>query len=85
MSDTTSTLNKELADARIPFSNKAHFLIGVKGPVRIVGQCKKYTSKDNIGHMKEFVTTSNYVYNRSYRVGEILPDWFKSERGHIIG
>lgn len=71
--------------ARIPFSNKAHFLFGIKGPIRIVGQCKKYTSKDNVGHMKEFVQTLGSVYNKSFRAGEILPDWFKIERGTIIG
>lgn len=71
--------------ARISFPQKAHFLFGTKGPIRIVGQCKKYTSKDNVGHMKEFVTTMNNVYNKSYRAGEILPDWFKMENGTIIG
>lgn len=71
--------------ARISFPQKSHFLSGVKGPIRIVGQCKKYTNKDNVGHMKEFVTTMNNVYNKSYRVGEILPEWFKLEKGNIIG
>lgn len=71
--------------ARIPFPEKAHFLFGVKGPVRIVGQCKKYSVKDNVGHMKEFVQTLDHVHNRSYRAGEILPDWFKLERGAILG
>lgn len=71
--------------ARISFPQKSHFLFGVKGPIRIVGQCKKYTNKDNVGHMKEFVTTMNNVYNKSYRVGEILPEWFKLEKGNIIG
>ena len=46
---------------------------------------QKYANKDNVGHMKEFVTTMNNVYNKSYRAGEILPDWFKLERGDIIG
>ena len=71
--------------ARIPFSNSSHFLFGVKGPIRIVGQCKKYTCKDNISHMKEFVQTLNHVYNKSYRPGEILPDWFQTGKGSIIG
>lgn len=71
--------------ARIPFSINSHFLFGIKGPIRIIGQCKQYSSKDNVGHMKEFITTMNNVYNRSYRVGEILPDWFKIENGDIIG
>lgn len=71
--------------ARIPFSGKSHFLFGIKGPIRIVGQCKKYSTKDNVGHMKEFVQTLGNVYNRSYRAGEILPDWFKVGKGDIIG
>lgn len=71
--------------ARIPFSAKSHFLFGIKGPIRIVGQCKKYTCKDKVGHMREFVTTLDNVYNRSYRAGEILPEWFKLEKGTIIG
>ena len=25
------------------------------------------------------------MYNKSYRVGEILPDWFKLGKGNIIG
>lgn len=45
--------------ARISFPQKAHFLFGTKGPIRIVGQCKKYANRDNVGHMKEFVTTMN--------------------------
>ena len=71
--------------ARISFPQKAHFLFGTKGPIRIVGQCKKYANRDNVGHMKEFVTTMNNVYNKSYRAGEILPDWFKLEKGDISG
>lgn len=71
--------------ARIPFSKKSHFIFGRKGPIRIVGQCKKYAGKDNVGNMKEFVTTLNNVYNKSFRVGEILPEWFKLEKGDIIG
>ena len=50
-----------------------------------MGQCKKYSTKDNVGHMKEFVQTLGNVYNRSYRAGEILPDWFKVGKGDIIG
>ncbi len=71
--------------ARIPFNRKSHFLFGIKGPIRVVGQCKQYEKKDSIGHMKEFVQTMNNVYNKSYRAGEILPDWFQAEKGSIIG
>ena len=39
--------------ARIPFSKKSHYFFGIKGPIRIVGQCKKYSTKDKVGNMKE--------------------------------
>lgn len=71
--------------AKITFPSKAHFLFGNKGPIRIIGQCKKYATKDKIGHMKEFTQTLTHVYNLSYRAGEILPDWFKDSNGPIIG
>lgn len=71
--------------AQIPFSQTAHFFFGVKGPIRIVGQCKKYSSRDNVGHMNEFVQTLSNVYNNSFRAGKILPHWFKQENGIIIG
>lgn len=71
--------------ASIKFSTNAHFLFGIKGPIRIIGQCKKYNTKDNIGHMKEFTQTLNNVYNLSFRPGEILPLWFKQDKGPIYG
>lgn len=71
--------------ASIKFSASAHYLFGTKGPLRIVGQCKKYSSSDNVGHMMEFIQTLQYVYNHSYRPGEVLPNWFKANPGPIIG
>lgn len=71
--------------AQIQFSETAHFLFGLKGPIRIVGQCKKYATRANASHMKEFLLTLNNVYNISYRAGEVIPMWFKTGKGPIIG
>lgn len=71
--------------ARIPFSKQAHYFFGVKGPIRVVGQCKKYNTKDNVGNMKEFLQTLNFVHNNSFRAGDTMPNWFKLEKGMIIG
>lgn len=71
--------------ASIKFSNSAHHLFGTKGPLRIIGQCKKYSSKDNVGHMKEFIQTIDTVHNQSFRAGQVLPSWFKTSAGPIIG
>ncbi|MDY6339110.1 MAG: restriction endonuclease [Saccharofermentans sp.] len=71
--------------ARIPFSKDDHFFFGIKGPIRIVGQCKKYSKKDNVIHMKEFKSSLDFVHTCSFRIGETLPSWFRSEKGIIIG
>lgn len=71
--------------ARIPFSKKAHHFFGIKGPIRVVGQCKKFNKKDNVGNMKEFIQTLDFVHNNSFRAGETMPNWFKLEKGIIIG
>lgn len=71
--------------AQIRFPPKAHFLFGAKGPIRIIGQCKFYSTKDTVGHMKEFVQTINDVHNWTFRAGGILPAWFKNGAGPIIG
>lgn len=68
----------------ITFTKKAHYLFGIKGPLRIIGQCKKHSSKAKVSHIKEFITTMDQVYNWSYRMGNILPLWFKECGGYII-
>lgn len=71
--------------AQIRFSESAHFIFGTKGPVRIIGQSKKYSTSVQKSAVKEFITTLNDVHNLSYRVGEILPTWFRTNSGPIIG
>lgn len=71
--------------ARIPFSKTAHFFFGIKGPIRIVGQCKKYSKKDSVNNMKEFLQTLTFVHTGAFRLGDTMPSWFRSERGIIIG
>lgn len=71
--------------ARFDFDSNAHFLFGQKGPIRIVGQCKKYSTKSQVGDMRDFLTTMEHVRNLSYRPGDLLPSWFRELPGPIIG
>lgn len=72
--------------ATIPFSTKSHYFFGINGPIRIVGQSKKFNTKklqDN--SVKEFVTTLNDIYNLNPKIINIIPNWFRSAKGIIIG
>lgn len=71
--------------AAIAFPQSAHFLIGVNGPLRLVGQCKKYASKVDGGKVREFIETLNQVKNLNPGVIGQLPEWFRLGRGPVIG
>ncbi len=71
--------------ATIGFNSASHFLFGTNGPVRIIGQCKKYSSDVQVDKVKEFSATLNDVFHRSSKVSAILPSWFINAKGPIIG
>ncbi|MFV9482252.1 restriction endonuclease [Christiangramia sp. ASW11-125] len=71
--------------ATINFGSDAHFLFGSNGPIRIIGQCKKYTSESQVNSIKEFNQTLLDVYSLTDKVKEFIPHWFRSSRGPIIG
>jgi hypothetical protein len=71
--------------ASIRFSDTAHYLFGINGPLRIVGQCKKYSSPVQVDEIRNFNSTLNDVYHLSEKVRGIIPGWFRSAKGPIIG
>ncbi|SDP70176.1 restriction endonuclease [Desulforhopalus singaporensis] len=71
--------------ASIKFSDDSHFLFGINGPIRIIGQCKKYESPVQVSSIKEFNQTLQDVYSLTPKMIKILPDWFRRERGPILG
>ncbi len=71
--------------ASIKFSKTSHFLFGVSGPIRIIGQCKKYSGAAQVSSIKEFNATLQDVYSLTRKMRSILPDWFRTEKGPIIG
>jgi len=71
--------------ATISFSVKSHYFFGINGPIRIIGQSKKYNSKAQDNSIKEFITTLNDVYSLTPKMNTIVPNWFRSAKGIIIG
>lgn len=71
--------------ATIKFNEDAHYLFGVNGPIRIIGQCKKYASPVQLDKVKEFNATLNDVYHLTHKVKGIIPSWFSQSKGIIVG
>lgn len=68
---------------RQPANN--HVFSGSYAPIRVIGQSKKYTSKVTVSKVREFVTAIDQAKHRYKRAGELVPDWFSSMQGPIIG
>ncbi|WP_313214274.1 restriction endonuclease [Soonwooa sp.] len=71
--------------ATIEFNKNAHFLFGINGPIRIIGQCKKYGSPVQVDKIKEFNATLQDVYSLTTKMRSVLPNWFLKSKGIIIG
>ncbi|MDD3704478.1 MAG: restriction endonuclease [Clostridiaceae bacterium] len=71
--------------ATINFSSNAHYFFGINGPLRIIGQCKKYSSDVQVDSIKEFNSTLLDVFSLTEKVRKVLPNWFITSKGPIIG
>jgi hypothetical protein len=67
-----------------PYSS--HLLASTNRPIRIVAQSKKYESSMHVKEMKEFLQTLSEVkHGGEPKTNAIVPSWFRSARGPIIG
>lgn len=71
--------------ASISVSSGAHIFAAPGAELRIVGQCKKYSSQATVGQMDQFIQTLQNVRHRSSRVSAHIPAWFGDSRGPIVG
>lgn len=53
--------------------------------IRVVGQTKKYEKRETITRFNCFPTVLNNVQHLVGRVAEVMPSWFRVERGPIVG
>ncbi len=71
--------------AQMPWPGSSHVFSHRGGPLRLVGQCKKYESKVTVEKVKNFVETLNEVRNRNPSVEDLVPGWFRVGSGPILG
>lgn len=69
----------------IKFGEGSHYLFGANGPVRVICQCKKYSTPVQVKEIKEFNSTLDDIHHLTEKVRDILPDWFRASKGPIIG
>jgi hypothetical protein len=72
--------------ARVALSGSCHLFRGGLHPLRIVGQCKKYSTPVGENQIKEFVETIQTVkYRGESKIEKLVPAWFHATRGPVIG
>ncbi len=71
--------------ATLSVKNSSHIFSATGTEIRVVGQCKKYTSPVTVDKLDQFITTLQNVRHRSERVRRHIPAWFDESRGPIVG
>jgi len=71
--------------ATIKYSDEANYLFGVNGPIRIIGQSKKYSCAVQVDKIKEFNSTIGDVHHMTNKMRTVLPSWFSEAKGVIVG
>ncbi|HVW97545.1 MAG TPA: restriction endonuclease [Mucilaginibacter sp.] len=71
--------------ATMKYSDESDYLFGVNGPIRIIGQCKKYSTPVQVNTIKEFESTMIDVFHLTAKMRRILPTWFYEAKGVIVG
>lgn len=71
--------------ALIEQPGRCHLFSGRSGPLRIIGQTKKYGNPVSPGEMRDFITTITNVQKRHPDVEKHVPTWFRIVRGSVAG
>lgn len=72
-----------LASIEIP--RKSHVWFGSQSPLRVIGQCKKYTNKVQVDKVRDFITAINDIKHQNKKLDQLVPAWFRASKGPIIG
>lgn len=71
--------------ALIEFPTRCHLFAANRGPIRVIGQSKKYINPVPNEKIDVFITTINEIKARNPRRYKHVPNWFRSASGPIIG
>jgi hypothetical protein len=62
-----------------------HLFSGATGPLRLIGQSKKYGNPLEAGEIRDFITTIDNVRKCHPDIERHIPGWFRSARGPVAG
>jgi Restriction endonuclease len=71
--------------ALVPLPAQCHLFGPRRGPLRIVGQSKRYEAPVSVGAVRDFITTVENVRKRQPPVESHVPPWFRAARGPLLG
>lgn len=71
--------------ALIPVAGPSSIMHGPTRQLRIVGQCKKYSSKLTVDKVREFTDVVESIRRESTTMAERIPKWFSESKGPISG
>lgn len=71
--------------ATISAGSKSHIFSSQGREIRVVGQCKKYTSPLAVDRVEQFLQTMQNIRHRADRVRAHIPSWFNDSTGPIVG
>lgn len=71
--------------ATLSIQTPTHVFSGPGSEVRLVGQCKKYSSPVAVDRLDQFLQTMQNVRHRDSRVRQHIPAWFDDAKGPIVG
>lgn len=71
--------------AALALRTDSHIFHGAKGRLRIIGQCKKHDRPAEPELLRSFTETINEVKNVSPSIEGIVPDWFRTRGGPVVG
>jgi hypothetical protein len=66
------------------YPSTMHFLLGKKGPIRIIAQVKKINSRVEVSSIRDFCSVINSVKECNPDLADIVPDWFYQHGGLIV-
>lgn len=66
------------------FPSTMHYILGKKGPIRVIAQAKKHSSKVQVGSIRDFCSVINSVKENNADLATIIPSWFYHCSGMII-
>lgn len=71
--------------ARIKQPAFTHIFGGGSTPIRVIGQCKKYSSPVSDDRIRDFSTTVRDVCHVAVSTERLVPRWFRESGGPIVG